>query len=160
MRRRHSRHAHAPRPLSLWHRWSIYLSGGVLFLTGAGWLVAHYFLRGAGLESELPHPSEPVWMRVHGAAFLVFLVAFGALLPGHVKYGLRYRLNVRTGLLVTTIVAGLALTGYGLYYLVNEDARALIGALHWVLGIGAAITLALHVVTGRALARRLRPREE
>ncbi len=155
MRRRHGS-ARVQQRLSRRHERYLYLSGTVLLLSGAGWLVAHYLLRspaGAG-----PHPAEPWLMRVHGAAVIGFLVVFGALLPGHVLQNWRQRVNRYSGLTVVVAVSLLALSGYGLYYLVDERQRAVTSALHWVVGLGASAALVLHVVLGKRLAAQARER--
>jgi hypothetical protein len=93
-------------------------------------------------------------MRLHGAAVMGFLLVFGALLPGHVVKNWRQRVNRYSGLTVVLVVSLLALSGYGLYYLVDDRQRAVTSALHWVVGLMAGGALALHVVLGKRLAAR------
>ena len=157
MRRRH-RPARIPQRLSRRHERYLYLSGAVLLLTGIGWLVAHYFLREPAALGGAAHPSEAWWMRLHGAAVVAFLVVFGALLPGHVVQNWRQRLNRYSGLTMLIVVTVQALTGYGLYYLVDERQRAVTSALHWIIGLAAAAVLVLHIVLGKRLAARTRER--
>ncbi len=52
----------------------------------------------------------------------------------------------------------LALSGYGLYYLVDDRQRAVTSALHWVVGLTAGVALTVHVVLGKRLAARARER--
>jgi hypothetical protein len=47
----------------------------------------------------------------------------------------------------------LVLTGYGLYYVAGEADRPLWSALHWVVGLGTAVLLVLHIVVGRRSVR-------
>src|SRR5450631_2017070 len=113
-------------------RW-LYVAGATLLLSGFGWLVSHYLLSGSGLTAAfefegVPHPSEMWWLRLHGAAMMAFLVAFGALLPRHIVHGWRRRKNRRTGLVMLLLVAALVLSGYALYYLSSEQARPWISA--------------------------------
>ena len=54
------------------------------------------------------------------------------------------------------LVAVLALSGYGLYYLVDDTARAWTSAAHWSLGLLAAAALVLHA----SLGKRVRLRRE
>jgi cation transport ATPase len=157
MSRRHGT-ARVPQRLSRRHERYLYLSGTVLLLSGAGWLVAHYLLRSPAALGAGPHPAEPWLMRLHGAAVIGFLLVFGALLPGHVVQNWRQRLNRYSGLTMVAAVTVLALTGYGLYYLVDERQRAWTSALHWVVGLGASAALLLHVVLGRRLAAQARER--
>jgi hypothetical protein len=154
----HRAHHHRPfalrAPLSRRHRRWLYLCSTLLFATGAGWLFAHFALRSEDLVAEgLPHPSELWWMRLHGAALLGFLIAFGALLPEHVLHGWRHRLNRVSGVTVISIVSALTLTGYGLYYASGDRFRQWVSVLHWCLGLMAAAVLIWHIVRGRLLRR-------
>lgn len=97
-------------------------------------------------------------MRLHGAAMIGFLVVFGALLPGHIVQSWRQRVNRFSGLAVVIVVSLLALSGYGLYYLVDDKQRAVTSTLHWVVGLVAFAALVLHVVLGKRLAARARER--
>jgi hypothetical protein len=131
--------------LSRHHRQWIYAVGGSLVGSGVAWLIAHY-LAGASSFGETHHPSEPWWLRLHGAAVMAFLVVLGTILPGHVRraWSLRknctqsVRRNVVTGILMLSLVAALALTGYALYYSGSEELRPYISTGHWVIGLAAA----------------------
>jgi hypothetical protein len=142
-----------PMRLSRHHRQWIYAAGGSLVASGIGWLIAHYLLVEAGSFGETHHPSEPWWLRLHGAAVMAFLVVLGTILPGHVTraWSLRknctqsVRRNVVTGTLMLSLVAVLALTGYGLYYSGSEELRPYISTGHWVLGLAAAAGFYQHL---------------
>ena len=141
-----------PMRLGRHHRQWIYAVGGSLVGSGIGWLIAHYFLVDPGAFGETHHPSEPWWLRLHGAAVMAFLVVLGTILPGHVKraWSLRknraksVRRNVVTGILMLSLVAALMLTGYALYYSGDEDLRPYISTGHWVLGLAAAVGFYQH----------------
>lgn len=138
-----------PMRLSQQHEHWIYATGGMLFLSGLGWLIAHFFFAGPGEFGELHNPSEPWWLRFHGAGAMVFLMALGSLLPGHITRGWQARKNYHTGLLMLTIMAVLIVTGYGLYYAGDEATRPWISAVHWVVGLTAVVGLLLHVQLGK-----------
>lgn len=144
--------------LSRRHERYLYLTGTLLAVTGVAWLIDHYLLRTPGMPTLGPHPSEAWWMRLHGAAVIGFLVAFGALLPGHIVQNWRQRANRYSGLTMVIVVSLLALSGYGLYYLVDDQQRTVTSALHWVTGLVACAALLLHVVLGKRLAARARAR--
>jgi hypothetical protein len=137
-------------PLSRRQEGWLYLMGGLLALSGVGWLVCHYGLRGAG---PAPHPWEVWWLRVHGAAMLGFLVVFGTLLPGHVKQGWRNGFNRGSGLPVLVATGLLIITGYGLYYLVSDELRAWASIVHWTLGLAGIVAVGVHAALGRQHAR-------
>lgn len=158
MRQIHPHHPRLQQRLSRTHELWVYGSGGVLALSGIGWLLCHYLLRAAGPG---PQPLEVWWLRLHGAALLAFLVVAGTLLPVHVVYGWRQRMNRGTGIPVLAMVAVLILTGYGLYYLVDEDWRAWTSIVHWAIGLLATALLGLHALRGkqgsRATPQGMRP---
>ena len=141
-----------PMRLGRHHRQWIYAIGGSLVGSGVAWLIAHYLLVDAGSFGETHHPSEPWWLRLHGAAVMAFLVLLGTILPGHVKraWSVRknctqsVRRNVVTGMLMLSLVAALALTGYALYYSGSEELRPYISTCHWVLGLAAAVGFYQH----------------
>ena len=152
-----------PVQLSARHERWLYAVAGALLFSGVGWITAHYMLAGnglvAGFEFEgVPHPSELWWLRLHGASMIGFLVAFGALLPGHVARGWGRRRNRRSGIFMVAVVATLSLSGYGLYYLGDEATRPWISAVHWVIGLAAGAGLFLHVALGKRRVQRSKPR--
>jgi hypothetical protein len=136
--------------LSARHELWLYASSAALLISGVGWLVGHYFLASNGL----PASSEPWWLRVHGAALIVFLVVFGALMPNHVVLGWRLRRNRRSGVFMFALVVLLTLTGYGLYYSGEDQQRSVFSAIHWLVGLASALALALHVLLGKRSSRK------
>jgi hypothetical protein len=146
-------HAHARSRLSARHRGWLYCLGLLLWLSGVGWLIVHY---GPVDTIAGAHPAEPGWLRLHGAAVIGFLVVFGALLPGHVRRGWRQGQNRGSGLAVISVTAVLTVSGYGLYYLVNDTWRAWTSVIHWAVGVPGGILLAVHVWLGRRLVARAR----
>jgi len=136
-------------------RW-LYVMGGLLVVSGVGWLLSHYVLPHHGEFADAPSPAEPWWMRLHGAALIGFLTAFGALLPGHAVRGWRRRMNHRTGMFMIVVVSLLALTGYGLYYVGDETTRPWISIIHWAVGLAATAGLVVHAVLGKRDRKRTR----
>ena len=139
--------------LSRWHERWLYGVSALLFLSGAAWLVAHYFFAGAGEFGETRNASEPWWLRLHGAAAMAFLIAFGSLFPAHVVPAWRRLKNRRSGMMMIALVSVLVLTGYGLYYLGGERTRPWISLIHWTVGILCAGGLWAHVHWGKSGAK-------
>lgn len=138
-----------PMRLSQTHERWVYVIGGVLFLSGIGWLVAHYFFAPPAEFGETAAPSEPLWLRIHGAAAMASLIALGTLLPGHIALAWKFRQNLSSGFLMLGIAGVLILTGYGLYYAGGEETRPWISLIHWSVGLAAAVGLLLHVLLGK-----------
>ncbi len=132
--------------LVTWQRLVLFGAGSVLLGTGLVWLAVHY----ARPDDALPSPVEPWAMRLHGLAGFAALFVFGALAAVHVPQGwrlsrrLRHAPQRRTGLALCALAAGLALSGYALYYFAPEGVRAPLGWLHSGLGLAGAAIVLLH----------------
>lgn len=132
-----------------WQRRSFYGIAVLLWISGALWLVAHFFLRPVGEFGATIHPAEPWSMKVHGAAAMLILWLTGSLLQQHIKRALLARRNLAAGWSMIVLLGLLAFTGYGLYYIAGEESRPLWSAVHWVVGLGLPVMIALHVHYGR-----------
>jgi hypothetical protein len=134
--------------LSRRHKALLYGALAALFASGALWLIFHHFVHVDGDFGEEPHPLEGVWLRVHGAAAMAFLLVAGSLIRGHVRLGWKQRRNRPSGGMVVAICAVLATTGWALYYVAGDTARAYASALHWTVGLLAPVVFAVHVAQG------------
>lgn len=148
-------HRTAPLParLSRRHEQWLYATAGVLLASGLVWIVQHYFFAGSGEFGDAPSALQAWLLRIHGAAAMAFLIALGSLLPGHVVRGWRARKNHRSGVTVLTLAGVLIVSAYALYYLSSEEARPWVSAVHWAIGVVAALYLPLHVRWGRGRGR-------
>lgn len=140
-------HHHAHR-LVRWQRFALYLTGGLLLLTGAAWLAIHYGI-GAG-AGDLPHPLEANMLRLHGLLAFAGLFMLGVLAAGHIPQGWRLSQRRRwegqrsSGMLLCAIGALLALSGYALYYFAPESVRPALGWAHAFVGLAMAALVARH----------------
>jgi hypothetical protein len=126
-------------------RFAIYAAFAVLFLTGAGWLVADW-----------QRDIDDIWARtavtmlmVHGGTAMVTLLLLGALIPVHLLNVWRSRRNRISGSAMVTLNAVLIVTAFGLYYLGSELVRPWMSWIHMTCGVFVALLLPLHVVLGR-----------
>jgi len=129
-----------------------------LVVTGVGWLVCHYLLTGTGELEGLPHPAEPTWLALHGAAAMFGLLLFGMLLGPHMQRAWAQHRGRATGGTVAAIFVVLATTGYGLYYVGDDAWREWISIAHWAVGLVLPISVAVHVSRHRTKLRRV-PRD-
>ena len=136
--------------LGRWHQGYLYVFGALLVLSGALWLLFHYFVRIPGQFGDTPHMLEPWWLCVHGLCAAAFLIGFGSVLPGHVRRAWIARRNRLSGTLFFSLVALLIASGYGLYYLADESVRGFVSAMHWTIGLGMPALVGWHVWLGRA----------
>ena len=129
-----------------WQRRVLYGAGAVLLASGVGWLSIHY---GRSADA-LPSPLEAWAMRIHGLASFVVLFGFGALAASHVPQGWRLSQRLRwahqrgSGVVLCTLAATLAATGYLLYYFAPEGVRPALGWVHSALGIAMALVVVWH----------------
>jgi len=121
--------------LSRRHQALLYGVFGLLFLSGALWLLLHHYLRVEGEFGPEPHVLEPLSLKLHGALAMAFLVVLGTLVRGHVQAGWRAHRNRVSGSGLLAANAVLVVTGWALYYLSGETLRALCSTIHWGLGL-------------------------
>lgn len=122
----------------------------ILFVSGLLLLPGMLELRlGWALPSALKWDARVWWAALHGLAAFAALLAIGALLPLHVRSGLRRGKNLKSGIGVLAVVGGLALTGWLIYYVSDERFGAWASVVHCIVGMGAALLVAVHVILGR-----------
>ncbi|HEV8260399.1 MAG TPA: hypothetical protein VGQ19_06550, partial [Burkholderiales bacterium] len=131
-----------------WHQGAVYGATAALAVSGTIWLVLHYFFAVPGEYGPQTHPLEPWMLRLHGAAAMAALVIYGSLLPVHVRRAWSIRRNIALGIGLVSIMLLLTVTGYLLYYSGDENARPVISAAHWILGLVVPALLAWHIVPG------------
>lgn len=132
-------------------RYTLYATLTVVVASGAWWLIAHY---GAGLFPALSDDlvragQEGVALKVHGAAAMLTLIAFGAMLFQHAPRGWALARNRGSGTLVVASLALLALSGYALYYLVTDAGHSALSIAHWLTGLLLVPLIVVHIVRGR-----------
>jgi hypothetical protein len=135
--------------LPRWQEWSVYVSFGLLAVTGIAWLLLDTFVRVAGEFGLERHPSEQWALIAHGAVAYTFLIVAGAMIPVHATLGWNTRRNLKTGLTLAGTLLLLALTALGLYYLGEEIGRHWVSVIHWGFGLAVVPILVLHALTGR-----------
>ena len=139
------------------HKRLAYATFALLWASGALWLLFHYFFSVEGDFGPEPHPAEKWWLRLHGLAAMLALVALGSLLTNHVRLAWQRKKNQRTGLPMLALTAWLAATGYALYYFSSDANAAWLPLLHWTVGLALPLALVAHVAIGRRRAPRVQP---
>lgn len=135
--------------LPRWHEWLIYLTVGLLTLTGLAWLLLDNFGKVEGEFGPEQNPALPWLLLGHGVLAYIFLVVAAMLLPVHVRLGWNAARNRKSGLTLLIAGAFLALTALVLYYASTEGFRGLSSVLHWIVGIGFPLLLIVHVIRGK-----------
>jgi len=119
----------------------------VLFLTGAGWLVADWQKDISG--DEIWQQAIAYLLMVHGGAAMVTLLLLGALVPLHLRRGWRSRKNRVSGSVMVTFNAVLIMTAFGLYYLGSETLRPWMSWIHIAAGVCLSLSFPVHILMGR-----------
>ena len=142
-------------------RRALYVTLAALIGSGIGWLAVHYAESiFAGNVDEMHRLSqEALALKVHGAAGFATLFVLGAMSVCHVRLAWALKRNRAAGTMVLAMFTLLIVTGYALYYLVNDETHAIVSLLHWTLGMMLAPMLIVHIIAGRrgrrsALAKR------
>lgn len=129
------------------HRCGVFASIALVWVSGALWLVFHYFMQAAGSFGPRPHVLEFWWLRLHGLAAMFVLIAFGSLFTVHIGRAWRLRRNRGMGVGLTIGFGWLTVTGYALYYFATEDNA------HWLPGVMPPVLLLMHLRTGRRVTK-------
>jgi hypothetical protein len=138
-------------------RWQILLlttSGGVLWLSGAAWLLLHYYGQMQGEFGVETNPLEPWFLRLHGLVLIPALLGFGGLFVVHIPKGWKDVRQRNIGIGLTALVGLLILTGYLLYYVGDDDLRAWTSRAHWIVGLALPIIFIWHYLGHKPTLRR------
>lgn len=134
--------------LPRWQRITSHLIFGLCALSGLAYLLKHEL----GWP-DLDFAARPLLV-THGISAALALMAFGAVMPVHIRAAWNARRNLSSGILMLAVMAILALTGLGLYY-GSEEQHELFLWGHWLLGGAAFMAMPLHLALGaKAVAGR------
>jgi hypothetical protein len=125
-------------------RLAVYGTAIGVWLTGGLWLLFHYFIQAHGEFGASPHPLEPWWLELHGAFAFAAVWLFGLLWGLHVTKGWSLRSRRRSGSTLVAVLIWFTVSGYLLYYAGDDELRATVSVLHWVVGLAAPLALVAH----------------
>jgi len=125
------------------HRRVLYTAVIGLWLTGMAWW-------GLGLIADQTASwIQPLCLKIHGAAAMLFLTVFGMLFVQHIPFGWKQHRQRIGGVLLLTVCWVLTASGYGLYYFGNETLRQWTSWSHEWLGAFLPVIITAHVWYGR-----------
>lgn len=148
--------ARHPLRLNQKRRFALYGVGLGLWLTGAVWLIFHYFLARKTAFGPSPHPLEHWFLSLHGLFAFASLAMFGFLWGTHIVGGWQSRRRRVSGSLLFLVLSALVLTGYLIYYPPTEGSLPVIALVHWIAGLFAALPFLLHRFWRGAARKRQR----
>jgi hypothetical protein len=150
----HAHHGHERLRLPGWVRAWVYAGGTLCALSGAAWLLLHYFGQHEGEFGLESSPFEHPALVIHGVCGLLLLWILGLVWFPHVRRGWHKRRHRVVGGTMAALMLWLAASAAGLYYLGDETVRGWVSVGHWTLGLLAVAWLPLHIWHGRRAIRR------
>lgn len=144
-----SRVGHLPR----WQRYATHL----IFIICAFSGLAFYLKREAGWElhwliGDTAARSLLVW---HGISAAFALLAFGAVIPAHIRAAWNVGRNRGSGMAMIAVLGALMISGLLLYY-GDEAWHDSVLWTHWITGFIAFAAFPLHLILGRLANRNRR----
>lgn len=140
--------------LARWQIWLLTLPGAGLWLSGAAWLLLHYFGQRQGAFGPETNPVEPWMMKVHGLLLIPVLLGIGGMFVAHIPKGWSHSRQRVAGVALCAVLAVLIASGYLLYYVGEETARGWTSLAHWTIGLGLPAVFLWHYINGLAARRR------
>jgi hypothetical protein len=143
--------------LARWQVWLLTVSGGLLWLSGAAWLLLHYFGQAQGEFGPETNPLEPWLLKLHGFVLIPALMGFGGLMVAHVPKGWADKPQRIAGIALTAVLSLLILSGYLLYYAGIESLRDGASLIHWLIGLALPIIFVWHYLGRSAKQQKRKP---
>lgn len=138
--------------LSPFARNTVLLCSLLVIASGIAWMVLGWLID----EHDYTDPLRTLRHRMlilHGITAFILVWMASRLSSLHQQGNWRAHRNRGNGLLLTAVLALLAISGLCIYYPPHEDWLATISQLHQALGIALALLLPLHLLAARALRR-------
>jgi hypothetical protein len=145
--------------LAGWQIWLLSLSGGGLWLSGAAWLLLHYYGQQPGSFGPEMNPLEPWMMKLHGLVLIPALLGIGGMLVAHIPKGWAYVHQRAAGIALCAVLAILIASGYMLYYVGDETVRDRTSMAHWVVGLALPAVFLWHYLNGLLVRRKVNSRK-
>lgn len=125
-------------------KFTTYVIGAGLWLSGVLWLIFHYFMVRQTAFGPQPHPLEHWWLSAHGLFAFATLWQFGLLWGRHIVGGWNSKRRRVSGSTLFVILLTLVVTGYLLYYPPTEESHAPVALIHWIIGLPIALVFVVH----------------
>ncbi|QWD64575.1 hypothetical protein [Polynucleobacter sp. MWH-UH2A] len=123
-----------------WQRWFTIAVLCICSLSGIAFLLGHEFHISRTLL------GNRTVLIMHGVSAAIALIAFGTVLPFHIKAGLKAEKNLISGISQLVFLAILLVTAMLLYY-GPEELHEGSEMIHWVLGLIFFAIFAFHAIS-------------
>lgn len=124
--------------------WPVYVVCLGVWLSGALWLIYHYYFMLQTDFGKAPNPLEHWSLVAHGALAFASLWLMGFLWGTHITKRWRLHRHRKTGGMTFGVMLILIVSGYLLYYLASDAWRAPTAILHWLIGLSMPLALLAH----------------
>ena len=91
------------------------------------------------------HPLEIWSIRLHGLFSVGILLCIGMLIEHHILTYFKRRKHLWTGLTLAITLGWLSISGYLIYYLVDDTWREYTSLAHWVIGLAVIVLFLAHL---------------
>jgi hypothetical protein len=135
---RSSGHAVRHRRMSRRQRFWIFSILGVLWLTGIAWLLLDQFYTRHGEFGITPHPLQGPLLLLHGIVAILSMYMFGWIVARHVSRWWAVRRRRFSGSVFTVFLTLLSVSGFALFFLVDDASQHVAALIHDLLGLAAA----------------------
>ncbi len=116
-------------------RSAVYLVFGGVWLSGCVWLALHIFFETSSAFGTVPHPWEPILLRIHGILSIALAYLFGWVMARHASEGWRQHRRRLSGGLLTCVVAIVSISGFMLFFVADDVWQLQTGRAHEILGL-------------------------
>lgn len=125
-------------------RIALYVTAVGVWLTGAIWLIFHYYLQSEGPFGFESHPLEKTWIILHAGFSFVAIWLFGMLWGIHIVRGWNMKWRRKSGGTMVGVMVVLIVSGYSLYYIESQVIDDWTAIFHWVVGLAALVMFFVH----------------
>jgi len=125
-------------------RVALYVTAVGVWITGALWLIYHYFMQTEGPFGFQSHPLEKTWLELHAAFAFSSIWIFGMLWAIHIVRGWNMNWRRWSGGAMVAVMLALTISGYMLYYVESQLTADWTSIFHWVLGLAALAFFLIH----------------
>ena len=126
------------------YRLIVYLVIGGLWLTGCAWLLLDTVFARRGPFGKTPHPLEPPLLLLHALTAILSMYLLGWLSAGHMVRWWRRGLRRQSGAVLATLFASLAISGFSLFFLVDDAWQHAAASVHDWLGVAVTVFAIQH----------------
>jgi hypothetical protein len=131
------RHRH--RRMSRRQRVWIYSIVGILWLSGFLWWLLHQFFATRGEFGVTPHPLEAPLLFLHGVLAVASMYLFGWIMAQHASRWWAAGRRRASGGVLTAFLAALSVSGFALFFLVDDASLRVTALIHDALGLAAVV---------------------